>query len=78
LDRAITEFIKAQDLAPTIRERAQAIYETAMAYKQAGKPEKLAPSFQRLVKFKVKPWSDMAARHLKDMELAPSLAQVGR
>ncbi|KIX16039.1 tetratricopeptide repeat protein [Dethiosulfatarculus sandiegensis] len=78
LTRAIDEFKKAQDLAPTIRERAQAIYETAMAYKQAGKPEKLAPAFQRLVKFKVKPWSDMAARHLKDMELAPSLAQVGR
>jgi TolA-binding protein len=57
------------------------------AARGAGKPRqalrrldmrgRVAETFRRLAGLEVSPWSDMAARHLADMELAPRLAEVG-
>jgi TolA-binding protein len=75
--RALGLFERAESLALSDRDRAQAIYEQGQTLRRLDERARVAETFRRLAELKVSPWSDMAARHLADMELAPRLAEVG-
>lgn len=69
---------RAEKLAAGDQDKAAAIYGQAQAQMNLKAYDKMAADFQRLAKMKVTPWSQMAARHLADMKLAPQLASVGQ
>ena len=77
LPKALEYFRRALKSATSQRERAQALYEIATNLREQGRFKQMAREFSRLVKMQVNPWSQMAARRLQDLKLAPSLAQVG-
>jgi TolA-binding protein len=76
-ERSLKYFQDAEGLAGDDRSRAQAIYAQAASLRMLKRNAEVAGAYQRLVKLKVKPWSDMAKRHLMDMKLAPRLITVG-
>jgi tetratricopeptide (TPR) repeat protein len=71
-------FRKALELAKADTDKAQALYEMAQSLRAEGKAAEMAEALGQLAKMKVIPWSQMAERHLADMQLAPRLAQVGQ
>jgi tetratricopeptide (TPR) repeat protein len=76
-EQALELYRRAEDLALSDRDRAQAVYEQGQTLRRLDRRAEVAKTFRRLAELKVSPWSDMAARHLADMELAPRLAEVG-
>jgi tetratricopeptide (TPR) repeat protein len=71
-------FRRAESLAPSDQEKAQAMYEQARVYQSARMGSEMATTLTRLAKMKVEPWSEMADRLLTDLQMAPRLAGVGQ
>ncbi|MFH1034947.1 MAG: tetratricopeptide repeat protein, partial [Pseudomonadota bacterium] len=77
LDQAALGYLEqAQKLAQSDADRAQALYETAQAYGQAGRQESLEKAMTDLAGLKVAPWSMMAERHLADLSMAARMNQA--
>lgn len=77
LPKALEYFRRALKSATSQRDQAQALYQIADNLREQGRIKQMAQEFTRLVKMRVNPWSQMAARRLQGLKLAPSLAQVG-
>ena len=77
-DKSLAYFERAEAEAVNDRDKAQAAYELAQSQRKAGAPAQVAATYQRLAKMNVTPWSQMAARHLADMDLSRSLNKVGK
>jgi tetratricopeptide (TPR) repeat protein len=75
---AVEAYRRAAGAAKDNQDKAVATYELAQSLRGVGRNKEVADTFRKLKEMNVSPWSQMAARHLADMELAPRLAQVGK
>lgn len=75
---AATAYRRALTLAAKGQDKAAALYGLAQSLRGLKKHQEVADTFGRLKELGVLPWSQMAERHLADMELAPRLASVGK
>lgn len=75
-DAALGYLQQAQKLAQNDGDRAQALYEIAQTYGQAGRQQNLEEAMNALAKLKVEPWSSMAERHLADLSMAARITQT--
>jgi TolA-binding protein len=78
VDKAKEFYQRAVEMAPSPPEKGQAMYKLAETQKEVGQTKEAAATWTKLAQLKVNPWSEMAVRHLADMQLAPSLARVGK
>jgi hypothetical protein len=78
VDKSKEFYQRAVKMAPSQPERGQAMYKLAETQKARwARPKRRWPPGQAGPD-EVNPWSEMAVRHLADMQLAPSLARVGK
>jgi TolA-binding protein len=76
--KALEACQRAEKLAANDQDKAAAVYGLSQARRSMGDFKAMAADFTRLAKMKITPWSQMAARHLADIKLAPQLASVGK
>ena len=75
---ALAYYEKAAELATSGQDKGEALYEVSGLFRKLGRAKEMEETYNRLVKMQVNPWSEMASRHLYDMELAPVLINVGQ
>ena len=78
VDKSSGFFELAVQTAPSSAEKGLALYSLAQVKRQENDLKSAQTIWTELAKLRVEPWSGMAARHLADQQLAPSLAQVGK
>ncbi len=74
---AADAFRRAEGLAVGDQDKATALYELAQCLRGLKKHQEVFEAFKKLKEMNVSPWSQMAERHLTDMNLATQLVAVG-
>ena len=76
--KAVSYYKRAEGQAQAKADKAQALYQLAQAWRGQRRIQEMSGVFKQVAGLGADPWSSMARRHLEDLRLAPSLAQIGK